>query len=223
MLELRYTYEQYVESYGILKTPNVRRVVPSRCLSRLAVASCRLLCRAIVRRVVPSQFVLFGRRHNAMPRRHAKTARQDGTTQRAMARHDGRWHDTTAQRDGRRDGRWHTQPLPDNKTVFSTVNILLNKQSKHLPAHDDPKELSNKFSKFFVSKIRKIRDGLESNVREVGLTGNIPGDTFPSTCTHMTNFHSITEEAVMRVISKSSNASCLLGCIRNTFGTISLH
>ena len=98
----------------------------------------------------------------------------------------------------------------DNKTVFSTVNILLNKQSKHLPAHDDPKELSNKFAKFFVSKIRKIRDGLESNVREVGLTSNLPGDTFPSTCTPMTNFHSITEEAVMRVISKSSNASCLL-------------
>ena len=40
----------------------------------------------------------------------------------------------------------------NNKTVFQTVNRLLNNESKPLPAYHSPKELCDKFAKFLSTK-----------------------------------------------------------------------
>ena len=50
----------------------------------------------------------------------------------------------------------------DIKTVFRTVNGLLNNNNKTLPSHDSPQCLSNEFAQYFRDKVKKIYDGLES-------------------------------------------------------------
>ena len=49
----------------------------------------------------------------------------------------------------------------DIKTVFRTVNGLLNNNNKTLPSHDSPQCLSDEFAHYFSDKVKKIYDGLE--------------------------------------------------------------
>ena len=96
----------------------------------------------------------------------------------------------------------------NNKTVFQTVNRLLNNESKPLPAYDSPKELCDKFAKFFINKILKIRQGIESSL-SVSSPHPSPSPSCPS-ASSFTEFSCVTEDDLQRVISRSSNASCQL-------------
>ena len=60
----------------------------------------------------------------------------------------------------------------DVKTVFQTVNSLLNNRTKHLPTHDNPEQLSNGFVNFFVKKITKIRDEMDNASIDTDLQTN---------------------------------------------------
>ncbi|XP_072050376.1 uncharacterized protein [Amphiura filiformis] len=53
-----------------------------------------------------------------------------------------------------------------NKDQFSILNSLLNASSKVLPTCDSVSDLSNRFATFFVNKIKKIRQNLDSNVED---------------------------------------------------------
>ncbi|XP_072028462.1 uncharacterized protein [Amphiura filiformis] len=53
----------------------------------------------------------------------------------------------------------------NTKTVFQTVNSLLNSKVKPLPVHNDPKDLGNKFAQFFKSKIYRFAKNLNLHVK----------------------------------------------------------
>ena len=95
------------------------------------------------------------------------------------------------------------------KMVFQTVNSLLNNQEKPLPAHNDPKDLGNKFAQFFKNKISKIREELETNLAKVDHASNFV-DSCPVNCKPLAKFQQMTQDQVQKVIGKTSNASCSL-------------
>ena len=97
----------------------------------------------------------------------------------------------------------------NTKMVFQTVNSLLNNQEKPLPAHNDPKDLGNKFAQFFKNKISKIREELETNLAKVDHASNFV-DSCPVNCKPLAKFQQMTQDQVQKVIGKTSNASCSL-------------
>ena len=60
--------------------------------------------------------------------------------------------------------RYYTKQLStaDTKTVFKTVNTLLNRNVPALPYMDSSKDLSDRFSKYFADKIVNIRNIIDS-------------------------------------------------------------
>ena len=94
----------------------------------------------------------------------------------------------------------------DNKTVFQTVNSLLNNRTKHLPTHDNPQQLSNGFANFFVKKITKIRDEMDNASINIDLQTNDQ----PANCPPFTNFKQLSKGEVQSVITKFSNSTCSL-------------
>ncbi len=105
---------------------------------------------------------------------------------------------------------YYSDKLADanNKTVFKVVNSMLNNQDKSLPSFNDPQQLSNDFAHFFVNKICKIRDDLDSDPQRPTVS-QFP-ESCPSDCEPLTEFHQVSEGYVSSVISKASNASCQL-------------
>ena len=51
----------------------------------------------------------------------------------------------------------------DSKTVYSTINALLNKNQKILPSGNSNTALGNRFVRYFVERIDTLRSFLDSN------------------------------------------------------------
>ena len=92
----------------------------------------------------------------------------------------------------------------DQKKLFSILKELLcNKEDSCLPDHQSESELSERFNGFFVDKISKIRAELDSVNTSFHFDENPCQSSF-------TSFEPCTESELERIISASSNASCLL-------------
>jgi len=100
----------------------------------------------------------------------------------------------------------------DAKTIFATLNGLLNKNARPLPDDDDPKALSEKFSKFFVDKIQKIRAKLDSAEDVTTETLNCPDELLPctSTATQFCGFSDVSSEEISKLVSSRPNKTCSL-------------
>ena len=110
--------------------------------------------------------------------------------------------------------KYYTDQLStaDTKTVFRTVNVLLNRNNKSLPHTQSMSDLSEKFSIFFKNKIIAIRERIESaNNHSV-----LPSDHIPSALAnddHVTppgifDFTPVSEDDILKIVKKSSNKSC---------------
>ena len=118
------------------------------------------------------------------------------------------------------------------KDMYSTVNLLLNKQHKPLPDSKSPLHLANDFVGFFTSKIQKIRKNLDSNndcsVGNVIVSkcnsnddSNVQNDQ-PSDCyvsgvntdisanNQLVKFRGVSVDEVLKLVKKSPNKSCVL-------------
>ncbi|XP_072041253.1 uncharacterized protein [Amphiura filiformis] len=60
----------------------------------------------------------------------------------------------------------NTLATADSKSMYRTLNQLLNNGSKVLPISDSPQELSDKLANFFVEKIGKIRKSLMLKLKQ---------------------------------------------------------
>ena len=109
------------------------------------------------------------------------------------------------------------------KDMYSTVNMLLNKQEKQLPDSNSPKELANNFGQFFTSKIQTIRDNLDScndctiqsSVSNCNNSMSKDKVTSYDVCTadftnQMSAFRCVTVDEVHELVKKSPNKSCML-------------
>ncbi len=98
----------------------------------------------------------------------------------------------------------------DNKTIFKTMNTLLNKSMPSLPSGLPMKDLSNNFSKYFTDKIVKIRHNITStNSSHSSHSG--PSDqceTFSPRMPHLSSFTLTDENEVLKVVGASPNKSC---------------
>ena len=94
----------------------------------------------------------------------------------------------------------------DNKTVFRTVNNLLHRDVKPLPACGHPSQLCTKFAIFFHQKVQRIRESLNNTNSVVGDSFGVCADTDSQLC----EFNVVTEDSVKSVITKMSSSSCLL-------------
>ena len=87
----------------------------------------------------------------------------------------------------------------DQKSLFKMVKELTHTNKKQVfPEHVNKKQLANDFSNFFVDKIDKIR----SNFND---TGDFSQYDRVNTSTSITDFNKITEDEVLKVISKSTS------------------
>ena len=101
----------------------------------------------------------------------------------------------------------------DTKTVFEVVNELLHKNVKVLPSYDDPATLGNRFGRFFVNKISKIRESLNIHVLPIGENNDIHVCTNASIVnveSNLSEFKMLKDEDIRRILVKMSNASCSL-------------
>ena len=94
----------------------------------------------------------------------------------------------------------------NQKVLFKTVNILLNnKKVASFPNDKSDKNTSDRFSNFFVEKIQKIRNDLESierpDIKEV------PHRNL--TCS-LHSFQLVSEEEIRKIVMSSPSKSCIL-------------
>ena len=98
----------------------------------------------------------------------------------------------------------------DNKTVFKTVNMLLNKGAASLPSGQSMHDLSNNFSKFFNDKIVKIRQKITStnmnHASQAGPLGQCMNDA--SSVSQLSSFSLTDEDEIRRLVGTSPNKSC---------------
>ena len=98
----------------------------------------------------------------------------------------------------------------DQKQIFKVTNHLLgNKPEVKLPSHTSAKELAQDFSDFFENKIEKIRSDIASK-NECNITNESNSTQIQKPKETFSEFEVITEEQVLKLISKSSTKSCEL-------------
>ena len=91
----------------------------------------------------------------------------------------------------------------DQKALFTVVNKLLHRTSEpQLPAHDDSRELANRFVNFFVTKISNIRSTFAGSSTTEPLT--------PVVSCRLSDFSPVTKEEIQTVINKSNSKCCSL-------------
>ena len=89
----------------------------------------------------------------------------------------------------------------DTKAVFNkTVNNLLNKNAKILPALIDSSKLANEFGSFFPGKVGKIYDTIES---ELGNLSNVDCNVPQYTHSMFSEFDLVSETEIMNYIMKN--------------------
>ena len=107
----------------------------------------------------------------------------------------------------REKSKYYTEKLSsaDTKTVFNTINSLLNKDVSALPSGYDMKTLSNRFSRFFKEKVITIRDNIiasrDTLSRDLSVDDTVPVQ-------QMSTFMTVIAEDITKIISQSPNKSC---------------
>ena len=96
------------------------------------------------------------------------------------------------------------------KNLWKSLNKILHRcPASHLPENSSLKDLCNKFSKFFVQKIEKIRSGFtETNIHLFY--------TSSTSTKKLLNFKPVSMQQVQKIIMKSSNATSELDPIPTT-------
>ena len=93
------------------------------------------------------------------------------------------------------------------KDMYATINVLLNKSPKVLPALDcSDQALANDFLSFFIKKVEKIR-------ANVSVSGPTIFEDDEGTCTNNVNmaaFSSLTESEVSKIITRFPSKTCYL-------------
>ena len=102
---------------------------------------------------------------------------------------------------------WYTNMIELNKNkprnLWLSINKILHRsESSPLPDHSDLTALANKFGEYFIDKITKIRDILNSKI----CSGNQikPSYTPPTFC----SFNPVSEDDVKKLIAASPNKAC---------------
>ncbi|XP_072021265.1 uncharacterized protein [Amphiura filiformis] len=101
-----------------------------------------------------------------------------------------------------------------NKNMFVTLNKLLNNVTKQLPDFDNLNEMCNSFARFFVEKVSKIRQDLDS------VPSALPDCKPLEYCQNLlsknvslSSFNQVTVEEVCKIISSMPLKSCALDTI----------
>ena len=98
------------------------------------------------------------------------------------------------------------------KDMYKTVNELMYTSNKTIPDTDSPMDLANDFGQFFVGKVNKIREEVDS------IKGSDSSNTTeslsylrstPVTCL-FSDFQSVTNEELLKIIRKCPNKSCVM-------------
>ncbi len=103
----------------------------------------------------------------------------------------------------------------DTKTVFKTVNTLLNRTNKVLPVYDDAGKLANEFGLFYSAKVSKIYQSIECE-----LSCLPPADSDPSVQNDQCNlveFDVVSNDDIMKYIMSSPAKSCSLDQVPTWF------
>ena len=93
------------------------------------------------------------------------------------------------------------------KEVYHIIHSLLNKNSILLPLYDSASRLAGQFSLFFVEKIKKIRDAIDTYD---GSTNIQFSDTLNEDIPVFDHFHSLTHADMSKMIMKFASKSCRL-------------
>jgi len=93
----------------------------------------------------------------------------------------------------------------DNKTVFRTMNTLLNKNAIALPYTDSMKHLCDRFSSFFTDKIVRIRDKINSN-KDVDVPTLVSAEPVP--VPEICDFKLVDDDELRKIICRSPNKQC---------------
>ena len=96
----------------------------------------------------------------------------------------------------------------DQRAIFKIVEKLIHSKGRLLlPTCNSMKSLCERFGNFFVTKIQKIRDYLDTVDTHMYEPGDIYGGE------KLETFVPASEEEIRKIITKSSNASCDLDAI----------
>ena len=79
------------------------------------------------------------------------------------------------------------------KSLFKIANTLLDKTKvKVLPTYTDPKQLANQFNKFYIEKVKRIRNSIPSSVENPVYSRPFQGEP-------MNKFRIVTEEEIRKM------------------------
>jgi hypothetical protein len=100
-----------------------------------------------------------------------------------------------------------SESTSSQSTLFKCVNEMLNKKkSTALPSHESSEELCERMASFFSDKIQNIHEGL-AKVRDESFPLD-PDPPFDGSC--FTDFTSVTEEEITKIIKSSAPKTCCL-------------
>ena len=105
---------------------------------------------------------------------------------------------------------YYKQYIDENSSgqgrLFRTSKQLLNFHvDRALPPHTDARMLANEMGEYFVHKITAIRSELDADA-----SGETSLATSASTCSEFSEFSSLSEESVRRIVSSCSRAPLIL-------------
>ena len=100
----------------------------------------------------------------------------------------------------------------NNKTIYATMNQLLNSNTKQLPDYDTMTEMCNSFAKFFNEKVSKIRKDLDNNCDPA--SNNTRSREYcmnhQSKKASLSAFYHVTVDDVSKLIMSMPSKSCAL-------------
>ena len=97
----------------------------------------------------------------------------------------------------------------DQKALYQVVDKLMHRKSEPmLPSHDSLEDLANKFADFFADKIVRIRSDLDVLRTNVENTEHHASSEAPDHL--LTDFKSVSEDEVYKIIKSSPTKSCAL-------------
>ena len=98
------------------------------------------------------------------------------------------------------------------KTIYATMNQLLNSNTKQLPDYDTMTEMCNSFAKFFNEKVSKIRKDLDNNCDPA--SNNTRSREYcmnhQSKKASLSAFYHVTVDDVSKLIMSMPSKSCAL-------------
>ena len=98
----------------------------------------------------------------------------------------------------------------DQKSLFKFTNELMHRQrDASLPTHDNPLSLANNFAQFFVEKIEMISQTFTDSIRSESINSHM-------SVPEITEFQTVSEEDLKKVIIKGNSKCCHLDPIPTT-------